>query len=97
MRIEIDKKELKEGDWVKTEGIFDILNKEGKLASRQTFFRVDKITYDLKDGKERKTYYVKCWVNWAGDIKEGPLPEKIDTLFPLSEEDKRLIILANLK
>lgn len=94
---EINKKELKVGDWATTGKIFDFLTGKGELGSRRSILRIEEIIYDIKDGKERKTYKVKCWVDWAGDIKEGALPEKIDILYPLSKEDKRRIILASLK
>mgnify|MGYP001568633391 CR=1 FL=1 len=92
----ITSKELKEGDIVSTERIFDWIGKDGGLWSSRTIMEVKKIVIKSDN---KPDIYVKCWeiIGDEIEIRETTVPYKIGELSLLDGEElinfkKRLIL-----
>lgn len=95
----IKSKDLKEGDIVTTEKIFDVIDKNRRLYSRRTIMEVKKI---IIKSDNKPDIYVKCWeiVGDGIEIKETNLPYTIGELNLLDGKElmdfKKRLILENL-
>jgi len=95
----IKSSELKIGDVVSTEEIFDWVGVDGLLHSRRTIIEVKKVVLKDKDGKP--SIFVECWEFVEGGMNKVGLPSKIGELYLIEGKEltdfKKILILNKLE
>ncbi len=96
--------ELKEGDWIRTEDLYDFMDKKGSISLRYSIAKVKKI--EVKNVKkegvyiEEKTIYIDSYAIKRDEISKGVLDTN-QKLYLLNKKERgeimKRLILMNLE